>query len=144
MISACIGWGCLTISSVPGWGFRIHLTPPTLPYRTVGHAIDRCITEPPDIFLETRKKANRSKTKPLSSGWSKSPPPPPPPPRLPCQRRNVRPLLSDDVLRCARDWQFFLMLVQATLFSLWRSLLPDRDRMLPSFPSPFGSSFLLN
>ena len=27
-------------------------------------------------------------------------------PRLPCQRRNVRPLLSDDVLRCARDWQF--------------------------------------
>ena len=27
-------------------------------------------------------------------------------PRLPCQRRNVRPLLSDEVLRCARDWQF--------------------------------------
>ena len=27
-------------------------------------------------------------------------------PRLPCQRRHVRPLLSDDVLRCARDWQF--------------------------------------
>ena len=27
-------------------------------------------------------------------------------PRLPYQRRNTRPLLSDDVLRCARDWQF--------------------------------------
>ena len=27
-------------------------------------------------------------------------------PRLPNQRRNTRPLLSDDVLRCARDWQF--------------------------------------
>ena len=27
VISACTGWGCLTISSVPGWGFRIHLTP---------------------------------------------------------------------------------------------------------------------
>ena len=25
---------------------------------------------------------------------------------LPCQRRNVRPLLSDDVLHRARDWQF--------------------------------------
>ena len=24
----CTGVGCLTISSVPGWGFRIHLTPP--------------------------------------------------------------------------------------------------------------------
>ena len=27
-------------------------------------------------------------------------------PRLPNQRRNTRPLLSDDVLHCARDWQF--------------------------------------
>ena len=27
-------------------------------------------------------------------------------PCLPYQRRNSRPLLSDDVLRCARDWQF--------------------------------------
>ena len=26
--------------------------------------------------------------------------------RLPNKRRNTRPLLSDDVLRCARDWQF--------------------------------------
>ena len=26
--------------------------------------------------------------------------------RLPCQWRSVRPLLSDDVLRCARDWRF--------------------------------------
>ena len=28
VISACTGWGRLTISSVPGWGFMIHLTPP--------------------------------------------------------------------------------------------------------------------
>ena len=53
VISACIGWGCLTISPVPGWGFRIHLTPPwSNPHHlrggggggggTVGHAIDRC------------------------------------------------------------------------------------------------------
>ena len=39
---------------------------------------------------------------------------------------------------------FYSMLVQATLFSLRRSRLPDRDRTLSSFPSPFGSSFLLN
>ena len=69
-------------------------------------------------------------------------PPPPPPPRLPCQWRNVRPLMTF----CAvlPTGSFYSMLVQATLFSLWRSRLPDRDRMLSSFPSPFGSSFLLN
>ena len=27
-------------------------------------------------------------------------------PRLPYERRNTRPLPSDEVLRCARDWQF--------------------------------------
>ena len=27
-------------------------------------------------------------------------------PRLPCRRRSIRPLLSDDALNCARDWQF--------------------------------------
>ena len=38
---------------------------------------------------------------PLSSGMVKEGAP-----RLPNQRRNTRPLLSDDVLRCSRDWQF--------------------------------------
>ena len=57
VISACTGWGCLTISSVPGWGFRIHLTPtlvksPPSPGGgggggcTLGHATDRCISQP--------------------------------------------------------------------------------------------------
>ena len=50
VISACTGWGCLTISSVPGWEFRMHLTPtlvksPPSPRGggggTLGHAIDR-------------------------------------------------------------------------------------------------------
>ena len=65
-------------------------------------------------------------------------------PRLPNQRRNTRPLLSDDILRCARDCSFYLMLALAILSFRSISRLPDRDRTLLSSPSHFGLLFLSN
>ena len=57
-------------------------------------------TAPSDILLDARRTRTipgRCPFHPASQEGA---------PRLPNQRRSIRPLLSDDALRCARDWQF--------------------------------------
>ena len=91
------------------------------------------------FWTETREKRTAPRPSPFHLAGQRGGP------RLPCQP-GVTFDLSSLMTFCAvlATGSFYSMLVQATLFSLWRSRLPDRDRTLSSFPSPFESSFLLN
>ena len=64
VICACIGWGCLSISSVPGWGLRIHLTPPPPPWSNPHHFPGGC----PGACNWTRRE-RRTNLKAEFIGW---------------------------------------------------------------------------